>query len=306
MDPFTDLINLLRPQATLWGRIVGTGKWGVSFRKRDDLLFCWVVAGECLLIRSHTDPVHLRVGDFVFIRTSLPFTLTSDPVLKPEDSEAIVTATGSTELVLGETSGSCAMLRCGRFVFDTANEALLWSVLPSVIQIEADQQISWRLRSLLSMNDAEGQHPGPGSDLVVSRLMELTLLELLRSELLRLRPGTKGLLSGLSDPVIARSLVAMRSKIAGIWTVAKLARLSGVSRSTFATRFRTVVGLGPIEYLANWRIAVAKDELSCGTKTIGEVALSVGFQSSSAFSTAFTRAVGCSPRRFAMERMRCK
>lgn len=302
MDPFTDLIRLLRPQATLWGRIVGTGGWGVSFRKRDDLLFCWVEAGECLLTRSHTGPVLLRTGDFTLIRTSSPFALTSDPELEPEDSEAIVAATGTTELVLGQTTGSVAMLRCGRFVFDTTNETLLWSLLPSLIHIAADQQISWRLRSLLNMNDAEGQHPGQGSDLVVSRLMELTLLELLRSEVLRLKPGTKGLLSGLADPVIAKSLSAMHGDVAGIWTVAKLARLSGVSRSTFATRFRTVMGLGPIEYLANWRIALAKNELSDGTKTIGEIALSVGFHSSSAFSTAFTRAVGCSPKRFAIER----
>jgi AraC-type DNA-binding domain-containing proteins len=303
MDAFTDLINLLRPQATLWGRIKGTGRWGVSFRRRNDLLFCWVEAGECLLTRSDSDSVLLRTGDFALIRTSSPFTLTSDPELEPEDSEAIVAATGSTELVLGQTTGSCAVLRCGRFVFNTANEALLWSLLPSLIHIAADQQISWRLRSLLSMNDAEGQHPRSGSDLVVSRLMELTLLELLRSELLRLKPGTKGLLSGLADPVIAKSLSAMHGEVAGIWTVAKLARLSGVSRSTFATRFRAVMGLGPIEYLANWRIALAKDELSCGTKTIGEIALLVGFHSSSAFSTAFTRAVGCSPKRFAVRRV---
>lgn len=306
MDPFTDLINLLRPRATLWGRIMGTGRWGVSFRKRDDLLFGWVEAGECQLTRSYTDSVLLRTGDFVFIRTSSPFSLTSDPELEPEDSEAIVAATGSTELVLGETSGSRAMLRCGRFVFGTPNEALLWSFLPSLIHIAADQEISWRLRSLLSMNDAEGQHPGPGSDLVVNRLMELTLLELLRNELLRLNPVTKGLLSGLADPVIAKSLSAMHREVAGIWTVAELARLSGVSRSTFATRFRVVMGLGPIEYLANWRIALAKDELSYGTKTIGEIALAVGFHSSSAFSTAFTRAVGCSPKRFAMRTVHAK
>ena len=306
MDPFTDLINLLRPRATLWGRIKGTGRWGISFRKRDDLLFCWVEAGECLLTRSHTDSILLRTGDFAFIRTSSPFSLTSDPGLEPEDSEAIVAETGSTDLVLGETTGSGTMLRCGRFVFDTTNETLLWSLLPSLIHLSADQQISWRLRSLLNMNDAEGQHPGPGSDLVVSRLMELTLLELLRSEVVRLKPGTKGLLSGLADPVIAKSLSAMHGEVAGIWTVAKLARLSGVSRSTFATRFRTVMGLGPIEYLANWRIALAKDELYCGTKTIGEIALSVGFHSSSAFSTAFTRAVGCSPKRFAIRKVHVK
>lgn len=303
MDALTDLIGLLRPQATLWGRIKGTGRWGISFRKRDDLLFCWVEAGECLLTRSDTDSVLLRAGDFALIRTSSPFSLTSDPELEPEDSEAIVAATGSTELVLGETEGSCTMLRCGRFVFGTANEALLWSLLPSLIHIAAQQQISWRLRSLLDMNDAEGQHPGPGSDLVVSRLMELTLLELLRSEVLRLEPATKGLLSGLADPVIAKSLSVMHHEVARTRTVAELARLSGVSRSTFATRFRTVMGLGPIEYLANWRIALAKDELSHGTKTIGEIALFVGFHSSSAFSTAFTRAVGCSPKSFAIRRM---
>jgi len=302
MDPFTDLINLLKPRATLWGRIMGTGRWAVSFRKRDDLLFCWVEVGECLLTRSHTDLLLLRTGDFAVIRTSSPFTLSSDPELEPEDSEAIVAATGSTELVLGETTGSCARLRCGRFVFDTTNEALLWSLLPSLIHISADQQVSWRLRSLLNMNDAEGQHPEPGSYLAVSRLMELTLLELLRSEVLRLKPETKGLLSGLADPVIARSLSAMHGEVAGKWTVAKLARLSGVSRSTFATRFRTVMGIGPIEYLANWRIALAKDELSSGTKTIGEIAQSVGFHSSSAFSTAFTRAVGFSPKWFARNR----
>lgn len=299
MDPFTELIGLLRPQATLWGRIHGTGKWGVAFRKRDDLLFCWVEAGECQLIRPRLSSLVLRTGDFVLIRTSLPFSLTSDPELHPEESEEIVAATGSTELVLGEALGQCTRLRCGRFVFETANKALLWDLLPSVIHVAADQPISWRVRSLLKMNDAEGLNPGPGNDLVVSRLMELTLLELLRYEVPRLDTSTKGLLSGLADPVIARALTAMHHEVVRAWTVAGLARLCGVSRSTFATRFRAAMGIGPIEYLSQWRIALAKDQLIRGTKTIGEIALSVGFHSSSAFSTAFTRATGCSPGRFA-------
>jgi AraC-like DNA-binding protein len=299
MDPFSDLVGLLRPRATLWGRIQGTGRWGISFRKRNDLLFCRVEAGECQLTRLYTAPCHLKTGDFALIRTSSPFSVTSDPELEPEDSEAMVASTGSTELVLGETAGPRVVLRCGRFVFDTANEALLWSLLPSHIHVRADQKTSWRVRSLLKMNDAEGQHPGPGSELVVSRLMELTLLELLRSEVPRLDPGTKGLLSGLADPIIAKALSAMHHEVARTWTVAGLAKLCGVSRSTFATRFRDVMGVGPIEYLTAWRIALAKDKLCYGTKTIGEIAVSVGFHSSSAFSTAFTRVAGCSPKRFA-------
>src|ERR1700743_902579 len=110
MDPFAELIGLLRPQATLWGRIQGTGRWGVSFRKRDDVLFCWVEAGQCQLTRPRVPPVVLRTGDFALIRTSSPFTLTSDPELEPEDSEAIVAATGNTELVIGETAGPAAKL----------------------------------------------------------------------------------------------------------------------------------------------------------------------------------------------------
>jgi hypothetical protein len=98
------LIGLLRPRATLWGRIQGTGKWGVSFRRRGDLLFCWVEAGECQLMRPRAVPVFLQRGDFVPIRTSPPFSLTSAPELEPEDSEAIVAATGSTELAKDELS----------------------------------------------------------------------------------------------------------------------------------------------------------------------------------------------------------
>lgn len=299
MDPFADLINLLRPQATRWGRIKGTGRWGISFRKRDDLLFCHVEVGRCLMTRAEADPVVFEVGDIAFIRTSSPFSLTTDPELEAEESEALVKKTRSTELVLGEETGDCAMLRCGRFDFGTSNEALLWGLLPSLVHIKDDEPVSSRLRSLLQFNDAEGQHPGPGSELIISRLMELILLEVLRSEVPRLRPGAKGLLSGLADPVIAKALAAMHNEVAAAWTVAKLARRSGVSRSTFAARFRTLVGLGPIQYLAGWRLALAKDKLAKGEQSVGEIALAVGFSSSSAFSTAFTRTENCSPIAFA-------
>jgi AraC-like DNA-binding protein len=96
----------------------------------------------------------------------------------------------------------------------------------------------------------------------------------------------------------------MHKDVAQGWTVSDLARLCGVSRSTFAARFRKVVGMGPIEYLQHWRIALAKDGLRSGKQTIGEIALAVGFRSSSAFSTAFSRVVGCSSKSFAVS-VRC-
>jgi AraC-like DNA-binding protein len=298
MDPFLDLIHLLGPRATLWGRVDGAGRWGVSFRKRDDLLFCWVERGECQLIRPTFAPVHLHQDDFVLVRTSTPFTLTSDPSVEPEDSETAEAITKDTGLKIGEGTDPSVTLRGGRFVFDSANENLLTGLLPSLVHVAADDTSAWRVRSLLKMNESESLRPGPGSEFVIARLMELILVEILRSETLRVDREGSGLLVGLANPVTACALSAMHRDVAHDWTVSVLARLCGVSRSTLAARFRDIVGMGPIEYLQQWRMALAKDELRRGTKSIGEIALAIGFQSSSAFSTAFTRAVGCSPKRF--------
>jgi len=299
MDPFLDLIHLLRPRATLWAGIDAAGRWGLSFHKRDDLLFCWVQQGECQLIRPTTAPIRLRIDDFVLIRTSAPFVLASDLSVEPQDSERVVVAAGDTGLKLGAGTDSPVILRGGRFVFDTANENLLTGLLPELVHVAGDDAFSWRVRSLLKMNEAESLQPGPGSQFILVRLMELILVEILRSETLRVNQEQTGLLAGLADVTTARALVAMHRDVARGWTVSGLARLCGVSRSSLAARFRRIVGMGPIEYLQHWRMALAKDELRLGKRSIGEIALAIGFQSSSAFSTAFTRAVGCSPKRFA-------
>jgi AraC-like DNA-binding protein len=131
--------------------------------------------------------------------------------------------------------------------------------------------------------------------------MELILVEMLRRDTPKVDDRSTGLIAGLRAPAIRSALLAMHGEIARAWNVAELARLCGVSRSGFATRFKDVLGVGPIEYLMHWRMAVAKDELRRGTRSISEIALAVGFQSSSAFSTSFTRAVGCSPKRFAQK-----
>lgn len=300
MDPFLDLIRLLRPQATLFGAgLEAAGRWALSFRKRDDLLFCWVESGECQLFRSGSAPRHLRQGDFVLIRTSTAFTLASDSATAAVDSETAVAATRNHRLRLGTGTENPVTLHAGKFVFNKANKDLLMGLLPSLVHLARDDASSERVRSLLTMNEMEARSPGPGSEFIIVRLVELLLVEILRSKTLQLGQEPLGLLAGLSDPVTARALSMMHKDVAYAWTVGMLAKQCAVSRSTFATRFRSVVGIGPIEYLQRWRMALAKDALRAGTRSVGEIALSVGFQSPSAFSTAFTRAVGCSPTRFA-------
>src|SRR3984957_12967186 len=152
MDPFLDVVQLLRPRATLWSKIEGFGRWGLAFRKHDDLLFCRVERGECYLLRHKLAPVLLRPDDFVLIHTSTPFVLASDLTVEPKESEELVAAAKSVSLQLGEGTESPVTLRGGRFVFDTANEGLLWELLPSLPHVAADDSLVWRVRVLLKVN----------------------------------------------------------------------------------------------------------------------------------------------------------
>lgn len=305
MDPFLDLIGLLRPRAALLGRgLDATGDWGLSFPKRDDLLFFWIGHGGCLLVRPGFEPLSLSTGDFVLLRTTLPFTLTSNIGTEPVDSVAAVAAKQGARLTLGAGSDRPVSLHMGKFLFAAANEDLVTGLLPVMVHIPPGAATRERVQSLLSLLDVECRAPGPASDFVIVRLIELTLVEILRmpasDQADPHADGTnRGLLRGLRDPVIEKALKAMHADVAGDWTVESLARLCGQSRSAFATRFRSVVGTGPIAYLLRWRMALAKDALKTGTARMEDIAFSIGFKSSSAFSTAFTRAVGCSPRRYA-------
>ncbi len=298
MDPFFDLIRLLQPRCTLWGRTQGRGRWGLGFHKRDDLLFCWIQQGDCLLTRSGDEPLQLHRDDFILIRTVAPFALTTDPTIEPEDSEVLARTRKGTVNKLGSGNENPVTLRGGRFVFDSANEDLLTGLIPPLVHIPATENISWRVRSLLNLNEAEFSNPGLGSSFLIVRLMELILVEILRGQTLQTAPEQGSLLAGLADPITSKAITAMHSDVAHHWTVGSLARHCGTSRSTFATRFHSTMGLGPIEYLQRWRMALAKDQLKSGNRNVGQIAFSVGFKSSSAFTTAFTRVVGCPPSRF--------
>ena len=240
----------------------------------------------------------------MLIRTITPFTVGSDLATAPADSENLVAATRSTVMSVGEGERDPVLIRGGRFVFDTANEDLLIEMLPSLVHVVYGEPGSERARSLLAMNEAETVTPRPGSEFVIARLMELLLVEVLRGEPPTGAALPPGLLRGLADPVTSRALAVMHRDFARSWTIDQLARLCGCSRSAFNQRFTKVVGVAAMSYLQRWRMAVAKDELRMGQRSVAEIALLVGFQSGAAFSTAFTRAVGCSPSSFVEEATR--
>lgn len=311
MDPFLEIVRLLRPRAALLGRGVdAVGDWGLSFPPLGDLLFFWIEDGTCQLIRAGCDPIWLGKGDFVLLRTTLSFTLTSNSQVQPLDSIKAVAAKQEDRLKLGFGHERPISLHMGKFLFSTANEDLLRGLLPPIVHIPSRSPKLHRLHNLLTLMESEGRDPGPASEFIIVRLVELALVEILRMPSLGLSGQTestdRGLLAGLRDPVTSKAIRAMHENVGHEWTVESLARLCGVSRSAFATRFRVVVGIGPIAYLLRWRMALAKEALKSSAARIEEIAFSIGYKSASAFSTAFTHAVGCSPSRYAESNSRAE
>jgi transcriptional regulator GlxA family with amidase domain len=180
----------------------------------------------------------------------------------------------------------------GYFVFDS-DAALLGALLPAVVHVRGAE----RLSTLVRFVGDESSRELPGRELVLARLVEVLLIEALRTTATEDAPP--GLLRGLADARLAPAIRQMHDDVARPWTMTQLARVAALSRSAFFERFTRTVGVPPMEYLLTWRMALAKDLLRQPDMSLIEVAQRIGYRSASAFSTAFKRHHGQPPSHYA-------
>lgn len=301
MEPLSDIVGLLRPRATGAKVIEGAGHWAARYERVDNAGFGLVLAGECRLHIDGCAPVRLAQGDFILTPTTTGFTLSSGPEVEPvlfDAAEAM--ALGAARARHGDPDGEADFrMLGGYFQFDPANLALLSDLLPAFVHIRAADAAADRLGRMIALIADEALADRPGRDLMLERGVEILLVEGLRHRPDGDAPGRTGLLRGLADPHLARALRRLHADVSAGWTVATLAREAGLSRSAFSERFARTVGASPMEYLIRWRMALAKDLLQREAPPLETVAAAIGYQSASAFSTAFRRRVGRSPGRFA-------
>lgn len=295
-DPLAAIISLLRPQTVLSKIVSGAGQWGIRKPRYEDPAFCLLLDGSCFLDLDGVGALELREGDFVLLPETPSFTLASDLKINP----ALVPLDPSRESHYGTESGPVTMrMLGGYFHFDRANAPLLVKLLPPVVHIRREEPGATRLRRIVELIGEEADAQRLGRALILERLVEVLLVEALRFRSASAAREEQGLLAGLSDPALARMLREIHVDVARRWTVEQLARTAGMSRAAFAERFARKVGMPPMEYLLEWRMALAKDMLRGERPALADVAERVGYQSASAFSTAFTRLTGRSPSEFA-------
>lgn len=294
-DPLSQFISLLRPKAIFSKGITGAGRWAVRYAEFGHPSFCIVLDGSCRLAVDGETPITLLTHDFVLLPSTPGFTMSSSeggaaPVrIDPKRDPS------RTGVVRHGNRGGKPDVRLlgGYFQFDSPDAALIVSLLPAIIHARK----AGRLSTLVQLVAEETSTTRAGSDLMLERLVEILLIEALRTTSSEETP--RGLLKGLADAQLAPALRLMHAAVNRPLTVARLAKSSGLSRSAFFEKFVRTLGVPPMEYLSSWRMAVARHLLLREGLPVTQVAQRVGYSSSSTFSTAFARHVGQSPRRYA-------
>jgi AraC-like DNA-binding protein len=295
MDPLSDIISLLRPTTAVSKPISGLGRWGIRYAAHDAPGFTLILKGRAWIAFEGKEPIEMQEGDFLLLPSTPAFSLYSEPGVECALREPIAGAVRH-----GDQDGEPDFVSLGgSFQIEKVNASLLLALLPEFIHIRAREGRAGRLGQVIDLIMDECSADDPGKEMILQRLLEIMLVEALRWRNIHADADAAGLLNAMRDPVFARVLHAMHADVRAKWTVSELARVAGISRSAFAARFAETLGCGPIEYLSRWRMALAKDALGTGQKTLDRIADEIGYESASAFSTAFRKRMGSSPGRFA-------
>lgn len=184
---------------------------------------------------------------------------------------------------------------CATLHFDGGDRNPIVAALPTLLQVPLDAVSG--LRPALDLLFAETDQMRCGSRLLADRLFEVVLIQLLRWVIDHPREVgvSSGLVMGLSDPRLARALVALHAAPQDTWSLARMAAVAGMSRSAFAETFKSVTGTTPSAYLTDWRLTLATNLLSAGQPQ-KRVAADLGFSTASSLSRAFKQRFGASPR----------
>nr|WP_272210412.1 AraC family transcriptional regulator [Marinicella sp. W31]MDC2876293.1 AraC family transcriptional regulator [Marinicella sp. W31] len=293
-DPLADIVTFLQPRAPYSKWVTTAGPWRIRRQQTGQVFYCLVLEGSIRFQTDGREEITLMQGDFALVPSSFGFTTTSPTESLPPGEVSAPVFLDNGSLRLGRPHGHAdSQYLVGHCVFGSEDAALLVSLLPETIIVRQDD----RLTALAKLVRGETLSRRPARDVVLERLLELLFIEALRST--AAGASAPGLLRGLGDPRLSEVIRAIHREPGRGWTVADLAAIAALSRSSFFARFSRAVGVPPMEYLFAWRMALAKNLLSQGQLSVAAIAERIGYGSSSAFSLAFTRHSGIAPTYFA-------
>jgi AraC-like DNA-binding protein len=314
-DPLSDVLRAVRLTGVVFFRVEATSPWVIEVpassalapvtlpRAQHVISYHVVTRGSCCGALLGGESVQLVEGDVLVFPHGDPYVMSIAAGMRggPDLAEVLAfmgeMAAGRLPFTIAEGGGGpeeldlvCGFLGCDVHPFNP-----LLAALPRLLHVPQAFGPGDPLGRLIDFAIAESQERRAGSECVRLRLSELMFVEVVRRYLAGLSAEQSGWLAGLRDRTVGRALTLLHERPGADWTLEKLAKDVGLSRSALADRFTHFVGEPPMQYLTRWRMQAAARLLADGHAKVASVALQVGYDSEAAFSRAFKRAAGVPP-----------
>jgi AraC-like DNA-binding protein len=298
MDPLAEIFSSMRIKKATYTRLEATAPWGFKSLGGREVNVVLVVRGSAILkVKSQPKPISLSGGDVFIMLDDQPYVMSDTPRSKIVDCSEVERVRVGNIIEFGG-GGTPTTFVSGAFEIDSLDAKPLLAVLPRFLHMRLDQNRSHAFQSVLELLAAETAQPGIASEALISRLYEILFVHAIRAYASRCIAPEGGWLAAISDKHLSEAVRSMHDDLTQDWTVETLAKRAGMSRSAFATRFKSVVGQSPLEYLTHWRMYKAGVLMRKTGASLSEVSQAVGYESESAFNRVFKRSMGVTPGEF--------
>jgi AraC-like DNA-binding protein len=312
MDALSDVLQAVRLKGAIFFDIRASEPWvaetppgrsivGSIFPDAEHLIPYHVVTRGALWGGVLDEPpLRVSAGDIIVFPHGDAHVLSSSPGMRSAPDPSLYRRPSKGQLPfamsMGQSEDRQTHVVCGYLGCDARPFNPLLDALPRVMRV-SDRE-GGTISAFVRFALAESTERRPGGEVVLGRLSELMFVDVVRQYLETLPSDRTGWLAGLRDPYVGRALTALHRSPARDWTLELLAREAGLSRSALAERFTQFVGQPPMQYLTNWRMQLAANQLVSGSEGVATIAQRVGYESEAAFSRAFKKAVGVPPSRW--------
>lgn len=297
-DALTDILRSVRMEGSVFSRASLSAPFGVESGDMARGVFHAVVQGSpWARLAGSGDPVELAPGDVVVFPFGDNHLITDGPK-SAHHPIAELTSTDHRGMghLLVEGGGPRTSLICGHISFESGGAHPVFSMLPPMIHVrDREGRIVSVVETIISLIADEVDDPVPGSETVIARLTDVLIVLLLRAYIRDLGPGEGGWLGALREPGVRDAIGQIHRHPEYPWTAEELAKIAGLSRSAFFSKFGELVGETPVEYLTRWRIHLAARLLREEGTSVAAAGRQVGYRTEAAFSNAFLRVMGLRP-----------
>jgi AraC-like DNA-binding protein len=297
-DPLADILTLAGARCVDVGKLAAGGIWALKFPPPRKIKFVAVVKGACwLTVQGEDDARRIETGDVFVLPAQRSFVLAADLNAPQVDGLKVFLDAADATVKVG--AGEDNFFAVGAHIaLDPKRGAMLAEVLPTFLHVRAGSSEASAIQWLLDQLAKEVAGDRPGSALASRQLAQLLFVQIIRSYLESPGSPAAGWIKALGDERIAPALRLMHREPARTWQLGELAKEACMSRTSFAVRFKATAGVAPLTYLQNLRMRLAEHELREGSRSVSQLALSLGYGSESAFSNAFKRTTGMAPKRY--------